>query len=318
MAMRTVTRTIGVAWAVMAMLACGAGAPEEAPVEPTAGTVEIGTVEVSNAPLAWVVERLAAPLVDVRFRAADVPDPAYWEPTPDDVLEMQQADLVVLNGASYEGWLTNVSLPTSRVVDTSAAVAERLIRIEDVVTHSHGPEGEHEHTGTAFTTWLDPTLLAEQARAVRTALGLRWPEHDGLFADRLVALETDLEALDAELEAAVAWVGDRPLVFSHPVYQYLQQRYGLVGDSVHWEPDATPDDAQWRELAHVQDHHPARWMVWEAEPLPEVAEALAERGIGVIVVSPCATPPAEGTFLDVMRQNAARLREAGVVDAGAN
>jgi len=301
----------------MLMLGCGAGAPEEPAAETTAETTGIGTVEASNAPLAWVVERLAAPLVEVRMRAADVPDPAYWEPTPEDVLGMQEADLIVLNGASYESWLKDVSLPTSRIVDTSAAVAERLIRIEDVVTHSHGPEGEHEHTGTAFTTWLDPTLLAEQARAVRTALGLRWPEHDGLFADRLLALETDLEALDAELEAAVAWVADQRLVFSHPVYQSLQQRYGLVGGSVHWEPDAVPDEAQWRELAHLQEHDPARWMVWEAEPLPATREALAQRGMGVIVVSPCATPPAEGDFLDVMRANAARLREAGMVDAGA-
>jgi len=314
--MRGTRRAIVVGWGVMLLLGCGAGTPEEPAAEPAAETTEIGTVEVSNEPLAWVVERLASPLVEVRFRAADVPDPAYWEPTPDDVLAMQQADLIVLNGASYESWLKDVSLPTSRIVDTTAAAADRLIRIEDVVTHSHGPEGEHEHTGTAFTTWLDPTLLAEQARAVRTALGLRWPEHDGLFADRLAALEADLEGLDAELESAVAWVGDEPLVFSHPVYQYLQQRYGLVGDSVHWEPDVVPDDAQWRELAHLQEHDPARWMIWEAEPLPETREGLAERRIGVIVVSPCATPPAEGDVLDVMRGNAARLREAGMVDAG--
>jgi len=315
--MRLTKRAIGFGCGMVLLVGCGAGTSEKPAAEKAAETTEIGTVEVSNEPLAWTVRRIAAPLVEVRFRAADVPDPAYWKPSADDVLGMQQADLIVLNGASYESWLKDVSLPTSRVVDTSAAVADRLIRIEDVVTHSHGPEGEHEHTGTAFTTWLDPTLLAEQARAVRTALGLRWPEHDALFADRLAALETDLEALDAELEASVAWVGDRPLVFSHPVYQYLQRRYGLAGDSVHWEPDAVPDDAQWRELAHLQDHHPARWMVWEAEPLPATREALAERGLGVIVVSPCATPPAEGDFLDVMRANAARLREAGVVDAGA-
>ncbi|NIV56794.1 MAG: zinc ABC transporter substrate-binding protein, partial [Actinobacteria bacterium] len=57
---------------------------------------------MSNEPLAWVVRRLAAPLVEVRFRAADVPDPAYWKPSAEDVLAMQQADLIVLNGASYE------------------------------------------------------------------------------------------------------------------------------------------------------------------------------------------------------------------------
>ena len=296
--------------AVVGAFGCAAEPPTPAtePVE-TAST-SIGVVEVSNEPLAWVVDRLAAPLVEVRFRAAGASDPAYWRPSAEDVVAMQQADLIVLNGASYESWLPNVSLPATRLVDTTAEVRDRLIAITDSVTHSHGPEGEHEHTGTAFTTWLDPTLLTEQARAVRQALGARWPEHDALFEDRFVSLATDLEALDGELAAATTAADARPVVFSHPVYQYLARRYGLIGDSVHFEPDVPPEPAQWAELDHLLDHQSAEWMIWEADPIAEVREALAERGCGVIVVAPCATPPTDGDFLDVMRRNAAELRAA--------
>ena len=298
---------------VMVVVAAGLGcAPQpsapEAP-EPAAPS-RIGTVEVTNEPMAWVVERLAGPLVEVRFRAADAPDPAYWEPTTEDILAMQEADLIVLNGASYEGWLKDVSLPTSRLVDTTAAVRDRLISVSETVTHSHGPEGQHEHTGTAFTTWLDPTLLADQARGVEAALAAKWPQHAEVFAERAAGLAADLEALDADLEAATATVRDRPLLFSHPVYQYLQRRYVLAGDSVHFEPDTAPDAAQWAELDHLLDHGAAQWMIWEAEPMPEIREALAERGLDIIVVSPCSTPPPSGDFLDVMRENAAAIRAA--------
>lgn len=297
---------------IAAVAAAGCGPEPSAPVtEPIATeSTSIGTVEVSNYPLAWVVERLAAPLVEVRFRAADTIDPAYWRPTAEDVLDMQQADLIVLNGASYESWLANVSLPASRLVDTTAEVRDRLIAIADTVTHSHGPEGEHEHTGTAFTTWLDPTLLTEQARAVRQALGSRWPEHDALFEDRFVSLAADLEALDGELAAATTAADTRPVVFSHPVYQYLARRYGLIGDSVHFEPDVLPEPAQWAELDHQLDHRRAEWMIWEAEPTAEIRQALGERGCGVSVFAPCATPPAGGDYLAVMRRNAAALRAA--------
>jgi zinc transport system substrate-binding protein len=296
--------------AIVASFGCAPGEPEpSAEMEAAAPTV-IGSVEASNYPLSWVVERLAAPLVEVRFRAAGAADPAYWDPSAEDVLAMQQADLIVLNGASYERWLKKVSLPASRLVDTTAHVAERLISVAETVTHSHGPEGEHEHTGTAFTTWLDPSLLAEQAMAVRMALGARWPEHDALFADRLAALTADLEALDAELATATAGAGDRQLLFSHPVYQYFQERYGLTGTSLHWEPDLMPDDAQWADLDHLLHHHRAELMVWEAEPLDAVREELANRGVGVVVFSPCATPPAEGDYLGVMRRNAVKLRDA--------
>lgn len=296
--------------AVVTSVACAPEEPERSEAPRPDAPQSIGVVEVSNYPLAWVAGRLATPLVDVRFRASEASDPAYWTPSAEDVLAMQQADLIVLNGASYESWMTNVSLPASRLVDTTAEVRDRLIAVAETVTHSHGPEGEHEHTGTAFTTWLDPTLLAAQARAVRGALGARWPEHDALFEERLVSLTADLEDVDAELEAATAPLGDRPVVFSHPVYQYLQRRYGLIGDSVHFEPDAVPDPAQWAELDHVLEHRNAAWMVWEANPLPAIHDALAARGCRVVVVSPCATPPAEGDFLDVMRRNAASFRTA--------
>jgi len=287
---------------------------EEAPS--STPTASIGTVEVTNYPLAYVTRRLGAPLLEVSFRAAAAPDPAYWRPTADQILSMQEADLIVLNGASYESWLDEVSLPTSRLVNTTVGVSDRLIAISGTVTHSHGPEGQHEHAGSAFTTWLDPTLLVLQARAVYQALAARWPEHDARFADRLSSLEADLVALDHELELATAGAADTPVLFSHPVYQYLDRRYGLIGNSLHWEPDQVPDEGQWAELDHVLARTGAEWMIWEAEPLPITVEALASRGLRYVVVEPCATPPGRGDLLDVMRRNTEALPPAFQASGG--
>jgi len=304
---------LGTRIAAAVLVAFGLGCAPEAlapsapePVEPS----PLGVVEVTNEPMAWAVERLAGPIVELRFRAADAADPAYWKPTTEDVLAMQEADLIVLNGASYEGWLKDVSLPASRLVDTTAAVRDRLIVVAETVTHSHGPEGAHEHAGTAFTTWLDPTLLIEQAREVESALAARWPEHAGAFAEGLTLLVADLEALDAELEEATSVARDLPLVFSHPVYQYFQRRYMPAGASVHFEPNEAPDAGQWAELDHLLEESGAKWMIWEAEPAEEIRGALAARGCDVIVVDPCATPPETGDFLDVMHTNAKALKAA--------
>ena len=148
------------------------------------------------------------------------------------------------------------------------------------------------------------------------ALAARWPEHGDLFAERFTELAAELEALDAELEAATAPFADQYLIFSHPVYQYLRQRYGLAGSSVHFEPEVVPDAGQWRELDHLLGHHRAQWMIWEAEPIEETRRELAERGLGVIVVAPGATPPAAGDYLHAMRRNIAALQAAaGPVDS---
>jgi zinc transport system substrate-binding protein len=64
------------------------------------------------------------------------------------------------------------------------------------------------------------------------------------------------------------------------------------------------------ELDALRSAHPARWMIWEGEPMSETARALRVRGIGSLVFGPCANTPAEGDFLTLMESNARALEEA--------
>ena len=176
--------------------------------------------------------------------------------------------------------------------------------------------GEHSHEGVAFTTWLDPTLAREQARAVAEALEKARPGDADGIGKRLRELDDDLQDIDARLESATGALGDAPILFSHPVYQYFERRYGLNGRSVHWEPDAEPSRRQWREFEKVLRQHPARWMIWEAEPMPAVAERLAGLGVRSLVFAPCSNRVAKGDFITVMRDNVARLEMGWSVKAG--
>lgn len=193
-------------------------------------------------------------------------------------------------------------------MDTSKAFAERLIAIEDAVTHSHGPEGEHSHTGTASTTWLDFQQASLQAQAIAAALSRQQPTLQDTFMQNLQALKQDLAALDEQLAELVVKQPELPLLASHPVYQYLARRYGLKLRSLQWEPQQLPDEAQWQELAAILQQHPARWMIWEAEPAPEAVAKLSELGVQSVVFDPCANVPANGDWLSVMRANVNNLR----------
>jgi len=265
-------------------------------------------VYVSNYPLQYFAERISSPLADVRLPVPAGEDPAYWKPATEDIQLLQRADLVVLNGASYESWIKNVSLPASRLVDTSEDFKEQLIAREKATTHSHGLDGEHEHSATAFTTWLDPALAAEQARAIEGAFSSRWPEHAGQFQAQLDRLAQELEALDAEIKQIVTGNPSAPVLFSHPVYQYLTRRYGLNGRSVHWEPHEMPSEPMWQELNTLLDSFPAKWMIWEGEPSPEITAKLAAVGVHSVVFDPCSGAPEKGDFLSVMKLNTAALK----------
>jgi zinc transport system substrate-binding protein len=278
------------------------------PTEPASADAQRPLVYTSNYPLRYFVERIAGSLVDVHVPVAGDEDPAYWKPAPDDVLAMQKADVIVLNGASYEAWLKNVSLPPARLLITSEGLRDRLIPLAEATTHSHGLEGDHEHSGTAFTTWLDPTLASAQAEAIKDAFAARWPQHTGLFEAQLTALTEDLAALDAGLQEAVQGQPELPVLFSHPVYQYLTQRYQLNARSVHWEPDQAPDETQWQEFVALLEEFPAEWMIWEDTPQPQIVERLESIGIRSVVFDPCANAPESGDYLSVMRENVKALR----------
>jgi zinc transport system substrate-binding protein len=64
----------------------------------------------------------------------------------------------------------------------------------------------------------------------------------------------------------------------------------------------------WRDLTELLDSHPAKWMIWEGEPSPEIAAKLAELGVQSAVFDPCAGAPEEGDFVSVMTRNVETLK----------
>jgi zinc transport system substrate-binding protein len=279
---------------------CGQESPDESAGEPAvSGELNVVTV---NYPLAYFAERILGDAGRVSFPAPTDVDPAYWSPDVAAISEYQQADLIILNGAGYAGWVANATLPRSRLVDTTAAVSDRLIPIEDTVTHTHGPGGDHSHGGTAFTTWLDLEIAQAQARAVLDALARARPELKEEFSQAFEKLKSDLAELDASLDEIGRKLRETPLLFSHPVYQYLERGYGLNAYTVHWEPDEVPEDAQWRHLQSVLQQHPAKIMVWEDEPLDETRRRLSELGVESIVFSPGGNRHVEGDWLTLMQE----------------
>ncbi len=259
-------------------------------------------VLVTNYPLYFFASEIAGDAVDVRMPDIDG-DPAMWVPGPADFSQLQAADLIILNGAGYESWLAFTSLPSGLLLDTTADIQDRLLPIENVTLHQHGPKGEHSHQGTAFTTWLDPHIAVEQARAITHGLIVLVPAQAEAFMKRLAVLEKRLGELDRSFEQAFENMKDQPLVFSHPVYQYLQKRYGLNARSVHWEPNIEPGVKEWLDFQNLLREHPAKLIVWEAPPLPSVAERLQQRGIRSIVFKPAGNRPVTGNYFTVMSAN---------------
>ena len=266
------------------------------------------TVYVVNYPLKYFAERIGGEHVKSVFPAPADVDPAYWIPDTATIAGYQQADLILLNGAGYAGWVEKVSLPRSKLINTSRDFRDQYITIESAVSHSHGPGGAHAHEGAAFTTWIDFNLAARQAKAIADAFSRKKAGQRQVFQNNYSALARELMAIDQKIKELTSKKASKPLLGSHPVYDYFARRYGLNMQSVHWEPDETPTDAQWAELHSILAKHPAQWMIWEGEPMKESTQRLKAIGVDSLVFDPCGNTPVQGDFLSVMRQNVENLK----------
>lgn len=246
------------------------------------------TIFASNAALAYFAQRIGDASVRIEVPPEEGIDPAFWKPTAAEIGRMQAADVVLLNGAGYEHWRSQVALVERHVVETAESFRGEWIEEPGGVTHSHGLQGAHSHAGTAFTTWMDPTLAIEQAKAIHARLAELLPAQAEDLRSRYQGLERDLRSLVGQYESAVGNSNSLPILFSHPVYQYFIRRFDLNARVVHWEPGEVPSDAELDALAGILAEHPAKWMVWEDEPGAATRAKLRERGVECVVVAPAA------------------------------
>jgi zinc transport system substrate-binding protein len=263
-----------------------------------------------NYPLAYFTERIGGEHVKVVLPVPPDLDPAFWKPDDETVRQFQKAGLIILNGAGYARWTRTVSLPLLPMVDTSRAFKNNLIHIDSNVTHSHGPKGDHSHGGTAFTTWLDFSQAAMQAEAIYRALIRKLPGQMKNFSSNFKKLQKDLLNLDKQVADVGIRIGNKPLFASHPIYQYLARRYSMNIRMMMWEPDKDPGEREWQHLQEVSRDHPARWMIWEGEPLAASVQKLQDMGISSIVFAPCMNRPQTGDFISVMQSNIENLQSA--------
>jgi zinc transport system substrate-binding protein len=263
-------------------------------------------VQSVNYPIHYFATRLATDAFELHYLVDPEVDPAFWKPGDDALTALQKADIILLNGATYEKWMATVSLSPARMLDSSKAFSSSYLKAGGK-EHRHGNGMAHSHAGTAFTTWIDFSQAAEQAGAIAARFKKSQPDSAEKIDANLTSLKSDLAALDTAMKAFGEKWGDVPLVASHPIYQYLARAYGLKIEAIEWEPEMEIKDSDLAELKAILAKHPATWMIWEDEPTAVNIAALEGLGLKSVVFSPSANVPGEGDWLSVMKANVANL-----------
>lgn len=142
--------------------------------------------------------------------------------TMQDMVRVEQADVLVLNGAGMEEFLEDV-LAGRTTIDSSAGI--ELFCPED--DHE---AAEHDHSGHSHDQdphiWMDPLKAAEMTQNIALGLAELDPEHAERYLANAAAAAETLSDFHAELLTLLG-EGDYDLITFHDGFGYFADSFGL-------------------------------------------------------------------------------------------
>jgi zinc transport system substrate-binding protein len=227
-----------------------------------------------------------------------------WEPSPQDVAQVQRARVFVYNGAGFEPWaeklIKEAARPATVVVAASAGLTvARAGANGDVDPH----------------VWLDPVLARSEVEAIRAALERSDPAGKTAYADNTRAFNARLDALNVSFETGLRDCARREVVVSHAAFGYLTRRYRLEQIPVMGlAPEAEPSPAALAGIVRQARQRKVQAIFLEPLVSPRLAETLArEVGVRILPLNPVegvtTSEATAGTgYVELMARNLESLR----------
>jgi zinc transport system substrate-binding protein len=199
-------------------------------------------------------------------------DLAHFMPNDIEMKALHQADLILLNGAQFENWTSQVSLPLSLVIHTADSFKDQWLQHHQV-THKHGPEGKHTHADIDGHTWLDPILLVKQMQRVGTIIKQRFlaenSKSKNLLDQRMKHLTKELHSLDSRWRELAKSLKDSHIIANHEAYQYLAKRYHINISSLDIDPQEAISNEQQKKIRQLKAEWTSKgdqdYFLWESQ-----------------------------------------------------
>lgn len=248
--------------------------------------------------------------VDVRVLLPLGADPHAYEPRPQDMAALTDADLVLVNGFGLEETLEPLLENAKNIVVVSEGI--------EALPFEGEHESEEEH-GLDPHVWQDPNNVLVWARNIADAFAQADPAHADEYAANAEKYIAELTALDAWIKEQVAQIpqANRKLVTEHATFGYFAARYGFeqVGAIIPSVSTGASPSAQ--ELAALEDAiraSGAKAVFVGSTVGPDLSRRVAEdTGVRLVFLFTDSLSPVGGgaeTYLAMMRHNVSAMVEA--------
>ena len=265
-----------------------------------------------------VVAQIGGESIDLTVLLPAGTDPHTFEPAPQDLTAIAEADLIFANGAGLETFLESLlenAREDSEVVSVSEGI--ELRHIEDA--HAGDEVEEHGAEGVDPHVWFDPNNVIVWTHNIEQALSDLDPTNAQIYAGNAEGYRRELEDLDRWIQEQVGKLPkeNRKLVTDHQVFGYFAERYGFeqVGAVIPSFSAGAEPSAQ--QIAGLEDkieqlRVPAIFVGQTVNPA--LAERIArDAGVQVVPLYTDSLTEAGGeadSYIDLMRYDVAAIVKA--------
>lgn len=211
-------------------------------------------------------------------------EPHDWEPSPADLVTIQNCDIFIYNGANMESWVDKVlktTLSGKKIVNASNAVK--------VQAAAYGEDGGPAEKGAIDPhIWLDPVNAISIVDAIGNAVMKFDPTNEAFYKNNTNVYKSKLATLNQKYIDGLKGRTTDEIITSHAAFGYMAKRYGFTQIAIMGltpESEPTPD-----KMAAIIDHVKSKeikYIFFETLVNPKLSEVIAtDTGAKTLVFNP--------------------------------
>ena len=307
--------TIAIMCMAVFLIACGNNEAEISVVQDSGKNLAV----IATTPmLGEFVKKVAGENIEVQVLMPYAVDPHHFEPSPQDVKKINEADLVFYVGLQYE------TASLRKLLENSVESGQVLIEIGSKVNpiefgnddhdkhDDHDDKDKHDdHDHGVFDPhfWFDPNRVALAVGAIKNELINIDPENKNDYESSANNYLDKLKALDGQIATLIETIpsDNRKIITTHESLGYLENRYGVevlttIIPSVTTEDGVTP-----KQLVNVIEEikeHEIKVLFVESESPTKSAEIIAaETNIKLVSGLWVETLKINQSYIDFLKTN---------------
>lgn len=234
-------------------------------------------------------------------------EPHDYEPTPQDIVNLQKAKVFFYNGSGVESWAAKAVADLKTAGVTTLNMSDQFSLLQNA-----------EDTNTSDPhIWLSPVNAQREVQIIADAVRKADPTNALLYQANADRYRQQLADLDQQYRLGLSDCSQKDIVTSHAAFAYLAKEYGLNQVSVAGlSPDEEPSPKQLADVTAFARAHNITYIFFETLVSPKLAETVArEVGAKTLVLNPLeglsdAERAAGDNYITVMQNNLTNLRTA--------